>query len=123
MLNVAKDTEVGGSGLGLIAEQVMSPKAKHSEDMMRRRRSEMEASEESKPSNSATSTRASGAKHGADLALVPVSKERVGGMSPEGRKGEVEQSQAEVEVLPPPPQGSLNSLVPKTFNLCSMKHS
>ena len=44
MLNVAKDTKVGGSGLGLIAEQVMSPKASHSEDMMRRRRSEMEAS-------------------------------------------------------------------------------
>jgi hypothetical protein len=28
VLNVAKDTEVGGSGLGLIAEQVMSPMLK-----------------------------------------------------------------------------------------------
>ena len=28
VLNVAKDTEVGGCGLGLIAEQVMSPTLK-----------------------------------------------------------------------------------------------
>ena len=109
----ASRDEVRTGGAWVIAEQVMSPKASNSEEMMRRRRTEG-ASEDAK--ETASSTRANGASQGAELALVPVSKERVGKKSPEGVRSEVEQTPIEaLEDLPPPPKGEPQQFGPKNL--------